>query len=238
MFFNIAFFVVIVSLLIQGWTVAPAARWFGMALKRPAPATHRIEIDLPGQKDKELVGYPIRQDSYAALRPTSMPTWLKPVLVVRDGVVKNSAEAGTLKLGDYAYFLVSEDKVSRLDRLFAPLRADALIAAKRTFFGEFAVAPDAPIGDVAAFYELEVPPAYTGLSVAEAFHVRHGDKLRPGNRLTLGSFVEFVARTVEDGRLVKASLRIDDIVETNLQAKDDTPSLSPLSRFRSLLAGR
>ncbi len=238
MFFNIAFFVVLVSLLIQGWTVAPAARWFGMALKRPAPATHRIEIDLPGQKDKELVGYPIRQDSYAALRPTAMPNWLKPVLVVRDGVVKNAAEAGALKLGDYAYFLVSEDKVSRLDRVFAPLRADALIAAKRTFFGEFAVAPDAGLSDVTAFYELEAPLSLAHLTVAEAFHIRHGDKLRAGSRLTLGSFAELVARSVEDGQLTKASLRIDDIVGANMQAKEEPVPNNLLAKLRSVLAGR
>lgn len=216
MYFNVAFFVVLVSLLVQGWTVASAARLFGMALKRPAAAVHRVEIDLPGQRDRELIGYPIRADSFAALRPSSLPGWLKCVLVVREGTVKNAAEAGGIRVGDYAYFLAPQERVNRLDRVFAPLRADALNAAKRTFFGEFPVAPDARLGEVATFYELEAPPALAAMTVADAFAARHGHKLRAGSRLTLGGFAEIVARSVEGGKVVKASLRIDDIVDAAL----------------------
>ena len=116
--------------------------------------------------------------------------------------------------------------------------ADALIAAKRTFFGEFAVAPDAGLSDVTAFYELEAPLSLAHLTVAEAFHIRHGDKLRAGSRLTLGSLAELVARSVEDGQLTKASLRIDDIVGANMQAKEEPVPNNLLAKLRSVLAGR
>ncbi len=130
-YFNMAFFVVMVSLIVQGWTIAPAARALGMALRRPAPSANRVEIDLPGQSEKELVGYSIVADSFVSLRPNALPNWLKPVLVVRDGDVRNAAEAGELKVGDYAYFLVAAERARRLDRMFAPLPPDAVNAAKR-----------------------------------------------------------------------------------------------------------
>lgn len=230
MYFNVAFFVVLISLLVQGWSIAPAARFFGMALKSKAASARRVEIDLPGQTDNEMVGYPIRPDSYAALRPSSLPAWLKPVMVVRDGAVKNAAEAGPIRVGDYAYFVAPQDRVNRLDRLFASLPADAVIAAKRTAFGEFAVAPDAPLSDLATFYEMQVPPQLAGLTVAEAFSARHGNRLHVGSRLTLGSYAELLARAVENGRVVKASLRLEDVVDLTMRA----PRLPPPKLVRRL----
>ncbi len=230
MYFNVAFFVVLISLLVQGWTIAPAARFFGMALKRMAASARRIEIDLPGQIDNEMVGYPIRPDSYAALRPASLPTWLKPVIVVRDGAVKNAVEAGPIRGGDYAYFITPQDRVNRLDRLFVPLPVETVAAAKRTAFGEFAVAPDASLSDLATFYEMQVPPNLAGLTVAEAFSARYANRLRVGNRLTLAAYAELVARSVEDGRLVKASLRLEDVVDLTMR----TPQLPPPRLMRRL----
>ena len=34
-YFDVGFIVVLVSLLVQGWTIAPAARWLRIAKKRP-----------------------------------------------------------------------------------------------------------------------------------------------------------------------------------------------------------
>src|SRR5713101_4233471 len=58
-FFDIGFVVVLVSLLVQGWTIAIAARRLHIALPRSDPAPRRIELDLPGQLEHELVGYAI-----------------------------------------------------------------------------------------------------------------------------------------------------------------------------------
>ncbi len=216
MFFNVAFFVVMVSLVVQGWTVAPAARRLGMALKRPAAPSARVEIDLPGQSEKELIGYEIVDDSFVALRPGSLPGWLKPVLVVRGGDVRNAAEAGELEVGDYAYFLAPPDRVRRLDRLFAPLPPDAVVAARRSVFGEFPIAGDAPLGELAAFYDLALPDDLAGATVGEAFARRHGQKLRAGNRIDLGALAAIVAREVEGHVLVRAGLRLDDIADPSL----------------------
>lgn len=219
-YFNMAFFVVMVSLIVQGWTIAPAARALGMALRRPAPSANRVEIDLPGQSEKELVGYSIVADSFVSLRPNALPNWLKPVLVVRDGDVRNAAEAGELKVGDYAYFLVAAERARRLDRMFAPLPPDAVNAAKRPLFGEFPIDGEAPLGEVAAFYGLEVPPALSGLSVSDAFSARHGEKLRTGSRIDLGAFAAVVARAVEDHRVIRAGLRIEDVVDLGPSSSD------------------
>jgi cell volume regulation protein A len=151
-------------------------------------------------------------------------------MVVRDGAVKNAAEAGQIRAGDYAYFISPQDRVNRLDRLFAPLPAETVAAAKRTAFGEFAVAPDAPLSDLATFYEMQVPPNLVGLTVAQAFSARHGSRLRAGSRLKLAAYAELMARVVEDGQLIKASLRLEDVVDLSMRS----PQLPPPKLMRRL----
>src|SRR5215475_10858128 len=58
-FFDVGFVVVLVSLLVQGWTIAIAARRLNISLPRSDPAPRRIELDLPGQLEHQLVGYAI-----------------------------------------------------------------------------------------------------------------------------------------------------------------------------------
>jgi cell volume regulation protein A len=64
-YFNIAFVVVLASLLIQGWSIAPAARLLHVGLPRHDHMPRRVELDLPGQLEQEIVGYPVAANSRA-----------------------------------------------------------------------------------------------------------------------------------------------------------------------------
>ncbi|MGA6962336.1 MAG: potassium/proton antiporter, partial [Xanthobacteraceae bacterium] len=82
LYFDIAFVVVLVSLLVQGWTIAAAARRLHIALPRSDPLPRRVELDLPGQLAQEIVGYPISANSPYLTRGL-LPSWARPTLVVR-----------------------------------------------------------------------------------------------------------------------------------------------------------
>ncbi len=83
LYFDVAFVVVIISLLLQGWTLAAAARRLHVALPRAERGPRRVELDLPGQLEQQLVGYPVRPKSLY-LRRGLIPSWSKPTLVIRD----------------------------------------------------------------------------------------------------------------------------------------------------------
>ena len=57
--FNVAFVVVLASLLVQGWTLGLAARVLDVALPHREREVRRVEVDLPGTLARELVGYPV-----------------------------------------------------------------------------------------------------------------------------------------------------------------------------------
>src|SRR5207237_6852337 len=63
LYFDIAFVVVLTSLLVQGWTIPFAARRLHIALPRHDHMPRRVELDLPGQLAQEIVGYPVAANS-------------------------------------------------------------------------------------------------------------------------------------------------------------------------------
>jgi potassium/hydrogen antiporter len=204
-YFNIAFVVVLVSLLVQGWSIAPAARRLGLALPRSRPAVRRVELDLPGQLEYELVGYPIDEES-AVLRPGALPPWARLALVVRNNAILMPADARPLQPGDHAYFLAPPHRARRLDSLFAARSAEE---AEHEVAGEFTFNGQTRLEVVARLYGLATPPEHAKATVAELFAERFDGKPELGDHVEIGG-VRIVARDIVDDRVTKAGLQIDD----------------------------
>ncbi|MSP49697.1 MAG: potassium/proton antiporter [Alphaproteobacteria bacterium] len=205
-YFNVGFFVVLISLVVQGWTIRPVALRLGLALPRTAPEPKRIEIDLPGQLKQELVGYPVQADS-AVLAQGRVPDWAKPVLVIRGDTILEPTEAGRLVERDYAYFLVPLRKVQRLDQLFTP---STEAERDRQASGEFQLEGSALLGQVCRLYGIPLPEGERAEeTIAEYFAARFEDRPQIGDHLGLGP-ATLVARRTENGTVVLAGLLVDD----------------------------
>src|SRR5690606_1591804 len=137
-----------------------------LALRRTGPSVQRIELDIPGQVEQEMVGYPVSGDSLI-LALNRLPNWARVVLVVREGEILGAAEAGPLRPGDYVYILTPPDRVPRLDRL---LEESPDVARRLTApFGELALNGEAQLAEVAQLYGLELSEADSNKTVAECF---------------------------------------------------------------------
>src|SRR6516225_9123149 len=119
-YFDIAFVVVLTSLLIQGWTIAAAARRLHIALPRHDPLPRRVELDLPGQLEQEIVGYPVSANS-PYLKRGLLPSWARPTLVVREQKILSPLESQPVRPGDYVYVLAPPEKAQALDRFFVDM---------------------------------------------------------------------------------------------------------------------
>ena len=137
----------------QGSTLTRAARRLGVALRTTTPPASRVEIDIPGQTEQEIVGYPVTPDS-VILGLSRMPAWARVVMVVHKGHVLEPTEAGGLKAGDHAYFLIGRARLPRLDSLF---RASPYVARRLgLLFGELPIRGETRIAEVERFYELDL----------------------------------------------------------------------------------
>jgi cell volume regulation protein A len=203
-FFDVAFVVVMVSLLVQGWSIAAAARLLHVSLPRADVVAHRTELDLPGQLAQELVGYPLVAGS-PYLRRGITPSWAKLTLVVRDQRVHTPEEAAGVREGDHVYFLAPPDRAQALDRFFvdqpAPSSPDASLVE------DFFVPGAATLGALAEIYGLPVAPDKAATSLADYFAGYFSRPPGAGDSIRLGPVV-LVAHTVTDGRVVMVGLQL------------------------------
>ncbi len=204
LYFDVAFVVVVFSLLIQGWTVTLAARKLDISFARKDPLPRRVELDLPGQLAREIVGYPVPANS-PFLRRGLIPNWARPTMVVRNEEILTPAEAQPLREGDYLYLLAPPEKAQALDRFFVEMPPPR--APDPTLLGDFFVPSTATLGALADIYGLQVAAAHTEVTLADYFVDQLGRPAGASDVVELGP-IALLAHTVEDGRVTTVGLRL------------------------------
>jgi cell volume regulation protein A len=206
LYFDVAFVVVIISLLLQGWTLAAAARRLHVALPRSERGPRRVELDLPGQLEQQLVGYPVRPKSLF-FRRGLIPSWSKPTLVIRDQHILSPTEADPIAPGDYLYLLAPPEKAEALDRFFVDMPPSS--APDPHLLGDFTVAGEVTLGDIAQAYGVNVDGEQSKLTLADYFDVHLDHAPKEGATLPLDSIV-LVARNLSGGRVNVIGLRLPE----------------------------
>ena len=204
LYFDVAFVVVLLSLLVQGWTVAFAARKLDISFTRSDPVPRRVELDLPGQLAREIVGYPVPANS-PYLRRGLIPNWARPTLVVRKEEILTPAEAEPVREGDYVYLLAPPEKAQALDRFFMNLPPPR--APDPRLLGDFFVTGTATLGALAEIYGLQVAADHADVALADFFAENLGRPPKTGDIVQLGP-IALLAHKVEKGRLTTVGLRL------------------------------
>jgi potassium/hydrogen antiporter len=193
-FFNIAFIVVLTSLLVQGWTIRPMARWLGIVVPPAIGPVEKVELELPGNAKHELVVYRIAEDSPVG-SGERIPRWARPSLIVREGRSLRLHEAGRLRPGDLVYIFAVPRFTRLLDRLFA---GKVEISESDTeFFGDFSFPGDTVLSNITDQYDISVDPEQAKATLAALLARRHGSDIHRGDRMSLGQ-VELIVRDVND----------------------------------------
>jgi len=203
--FNTAFIVVLASLLVQGWTIGPVARFLGLMVPSRHGPVDRIELELPGRGDHELVAYKVHPESPVA-RGERIPRWARPSLVIRDGRSMRPHNFGRPKAGDQIYIITTPRYLPLLDRLFA---ASSAGATDPRLYGEFALAPDAGLRDLAATYGARVPENADGLTVRDYLRRELAGDIEEGDRVSLGPVDLIVRRVDEDHAITEVGLAVE-----------------------------
>ena len=204
LFFDVAFVVVLLSLLVQGWTVAFAARTLDIAFARSDPMPRRVELDLPGQLAREIVGYPVPGNS-PFLRRGLIPNWARPTLVVREEQILTPTEADPVREGDYIYLLAPPEKAQALDRFFVNLPAPA--EPDPRLLGDFFVPGTATLGALAEIYGLQVAADHTEVTLADYFTEQLRRRAKAGDIVELGP-IALLAQRVDGGSVTTVGLRL------------------------------
>ncbi|MGN6548859.1 MAG: potassium/proton antiporter [Pararhizobium sp.] len=207
LFFNTAFIIVLVSLLVQGWTIGVMARRLGLIVPPRIGPVEKIEVELPGTAHHELLAYRVVRGS-PVLTGERIPRWARPSLVVRDGRSMRYQYAGRLQENDYVYLFISPNFPRLLDRLFAsPVPVDDDDA---DFFGAFTIDPRRRAGELEIAYGPGlIRPDEEDLTIAEVMAKRLGGRLEYADRLRIGPLELIVRNMSDDGEVTSLGVSLE-----------------------------
>ncbi|QDO98560.1 potassium/proton antiporter [Ferrovibrio terrae] len=209
-----AFVCVLASLTLQGWTIAPVARFFGLELPPKPEAVSRTELDLGSTADRDVASYRVEADAPALgyrFTEIPLPRRSRIITVIRDGTVMDRLKLDHLETGDYILVLAPAEQFFSLDRLFTS-RETSKRRKKRDrgeeVFGEFVLTGDTLLGEVALLYGLPVEEKDRGEPVGSYMRRRLRHRAVVGDRVRWGP-VELVAREIRKDRVTSIGIELE-----------------------------
>jgi len=207
-YFEVAFVVVLVSLIVQGWTLAPAARLLDVELPPSPRMPGRIDVDLPASAGRDLMIYTVGPGSRISLRGVRRLLQLENtslVGVVRDGRLLRPRDLDRLDPGDSVLVIAPPEQAAALDELFAERPQSA---GGADIFGEFTFGGDLPVGKLAEFYDLPVPETERQASLADFLQARLRRKPLVGDRVRVGD-IELIVKGVRGERITEVGIELE-----------------------------
>lgn len=224
--FHVIFFAVLISAVLQGWTMPPLARWLGLQTEPPAQPAVSLEITSLRDVEGDIVEYTVPPDALATdrhVRDLRLPDGAVVAMLVRDREIIPPRGSTMVLVGDHLFVVMRPGLRPLIDRLFRPRRNPLPVPAET----EFPLRGDTTVGELSEFYGvvLEEPPEAT---LHDVLTGRLGDRLDLGSRLRLRS-VDLVVRAIADGAVDRVGLVIhtDGTARSEDNLADGVPRRPP-----------
>jgi cell volume regulation protein A len=209
LYFNIAFFVVLTSLLIQGWTVAALASKLRLKLPSEHAPYYSESLEVPDQSDLMIVGYRIAAESPAVghhVSELSLPEDARVAAAFRNGRAIEALAHFDVEPGDFLYVITPQEHARLVDQLLVPMD-DAEETEQAEFFGSFMLNGNAKIDEVADVYGVTVPPNAKDLTLAQFLDREFHARCEVGDSVHLGS-LELIVREMKDEQVFRVGVRV------------------------------
>lgn len=208
LYFNIAFFVVMVSLLLQGSTLSFAAKLAKVIVPRTVYPFQRNSLDIHPDSPWEQYVYQLGSENWcinAPLKDLKMPEHTRITALFRDNVLMHPRGSTHLRENDILCVIGRERDLLALGNMFSqtpPIDLD------QRFFGDFILDGQAPLEQVAEVYGLTLSDSsFHGMNLSQLMIEKLGRNPVVGDALQWSELLLTVAEK-DDDTISRVGLRL------------------------------
>ncbi|MBD3896766.1 potassium/proton antiporter [Halomonas sp. ML-15] len=205
LYFNVAFGVVLMSLLIQGGTITLMARWMKVQLPRATAPNHRGPLGILPENDYEMFVYRVENKSLddVPIRLLRFPSGALISALFREHAMLHPKGSTLLKIGDVICVIGRNEDLASLNRLFS---GDAKLKKEKEFFGPFTLDADVRLGEVASAYGISVTPGEEEMILGDFISMRVGGHPVIGDDVAWHG-IHWVVSEVKGDKVVRVGMR-------------------------------
>ena len=207
--FNLAFVVVLVSLLLQGSSLPLAARLCKVEIPPQPEPLQRTSLDTAIEGDFELLVYQLDNANWCvgvALRDLKMPDDTRIAALFRGNHLLHPTGSTQLALGDVLCVVGRPRDLPALSKLFSKAQPPRRLES-RSFFGDFILEGDATLGEVGKFYGFAVPEDMRDQTLAAFFSRQFGGHPVVGDQIEWEGHTWVVA-AMDNDWILKVGLKL------------------------------
>lgn len=210
LYFDVAFVVVIVSLVLQGWSIVPVARWLKLEVPKELAPDQAMPLDaVPSNDVMEVLAYNVTDSSPVLALSWADLQFKQPIQflgLLRDGEWLLPAKKPVFNAKDTIMVLAKLKDVQKISEVLAQ-DAEKSVLSNSSFFGDFVLNGDITLSDLDSFYTINLDGLDNKQTLAGYIGQRFHRRVVIGDQVKLDQLLLTVRQINDAGEAVQVGIK-------------------------------